>query len=222
MPLVCDYFGTKRKDLANSIPEGFLESLLNSYNYTVLLQVKECLCYCNEERVSRDIQNYIYAVNFDPGRVERSIYTGETIEISEEFFLGMERQILGKGVDPHAARAFRRETQHQYASKTLTQEIMVEGLPLTGTAVYKSLLERYVHNLKEKVMDPLQKNDNFRRAIKDFGAETFRTYDKRIREEVTFLMKNLQKKYLYSPKGAREICIYVVDNDLAGKFASTG
>ncbi len=139
--------------------------------------------------------------NFDSGRVERSIYTGETIEISEEFFLGMERQILGKDVDPHTARTFRKETQHQYASKTLTQEIMVEGLPLTGTAVYKSLLERYVHNLKEKVMDPFQKNDNFRRAIKDFGAETFRTYDKRIKDEVTFLMKNLQKKYLYSPKG---------------------
>jgi hypothetical protein len=71
-------------------------------------------------------------------------------------------------------------------------------------------------------MDPFQKNDNFRSAIKDFGTETFRTYDKRIREEVTFLMKNLQKKYRYSAKGAREICIYVVDSDLAGKFASTG
>jgi hypothetical protein len=222
MPLVCDYFGTKRKDLVSSVPEGFLESLLNSYNYTVLQEVKECLYYFNEERVSWDIQNYLYATNFDPGRVERSIYTGETVEISEEFFLGMERQILGKGVDPAAARSFRKETQHQYASKTLTQEIMVEGLPLTGTTVYKSLLERYVHNLKEKVMDPFQKNDNFRRAIKDFGTETFRTYDKRIREEVTFLMKNLQEKYRYSAKGAREICIYVVDSDLAGKFASTG
>ena len=69
-------------------------------------------------------------------------------------------------------------------------------------------------------MDPFLENANFRGAIKDFGAEVFKTYDKRVRDEVSFLMKNLQKKYSYSAKGAKEICIYVIDSDLAHKFTA--
>jgi predicted Ser/Thr protein kinase len=221
MPAVCAYFGERRKDLASLIPDGFLDSLLSSYNYAVLQEMKECLYYFNSERVSMDIQNYIYATNFEPGREERCHYTGETLDISETFFQTMEKQILGSGAGIDQMRAFRNEVQHQYASKTLTQEILLEGKALTATTVYNSLLERYAHSLKEKVMDPFLKNDNFRGAIKDFGTEVFKTYDKRVREEVTFLMKNLQRKYFYSSKGAKEICIYVIDSDLAGKFASS-
>ena len=46
-----------------------------------------------------------------------------------------------------------------------------------------------------------------------------KSYDKRIRDEVSFLMKNLKEKYGYTAQGAKEVCIYVVDNDLAKKFA---
>jgi len=49
--------------------------------------------------------------------------------------------------------------------------------------------------------------------------EDFKTYDKRIRGDVTFLMKNICSKYHYTDQGAKEICIYVIDNDLARKFA---
>jgi len=218
MPILYTYFGERRKDLANLIPEGFLSSLINSYNYIVLEEVKECLYYFNEERVSRDIQNYIYATNFELGRVEQNPYTGETIEVTEEFFQRMERQILGSDPDVGRMHTFRKEVQRQYASKTLTQEIMVEGRKLAFTSVYEMLLERYAHNLKEKVMDPFLKNDNFRRAIKDYSSVAFKTYDKRIREEVAYLMKNLQKKFAYSAKGAKEISIYTIDNELQQKF----
>ena len=221
MPAVCTYFSEKRKDLAGLVPEGFFESLLSSYNYAVLQEMKECLYYFNSERVSMDIQNYVFATNFEAGRVERCHYTGEILDISETFFQTMEKQILGSGADMGQMRQFRREVQQQYASRTLTQEILMEGKPLAATTIYNSLLERYVHSLKEKVMDPFLKNDNFRGAIKDFGTEVFKTYDKRVRDEVTFLMKNLQRKYLYSSKGAREICIYVIDSDLARTFASS-
>ncbi len=44
--------------------------------------------------------------------------------------------------------------------------------------------------------------------------------NKRIREDVTFLMQNLGKTYGYTQQGAKEVCIYVIDNDLARKFAS--
>lgn len=67
-----------------------------------------------------------------------------------------------------------------------------------------------IYNIKEKSLDPFLKNENFRRAIKD--------YDKRIRNEVSYLMDNLCKKYNYTQQGAQEICIYVIDNDLAKQF----
>ena len=33
------------------------------------------------------------------------------------------------------------------------------------------------------------------------------------------MMKNLQKKFGYSRQGAKEICIYVIDNNLARIFS---
>ena len=96
---------------------------------------------------------------------------------------------------------------------------MVDDKTISQTEVYHLLRERYVHNLKERVMDPFLKNANFRSAIKDYATESFKTYDKRIKEEVTFLMKNLMTKYGYTGQGAKEVCIYVVDNDLPKKFA---
>jgi len=97
--------------------------------------------------------------------------------------------------------------------------MMVDGKSITETKLYKSLFERYTHNLKEKVLDPFLENENFRRAIKDFGKESFKTYDKRIREDVTFLIANLGEKFRYTKQGAREVCIYVIDNDLARNFS---
>jgi hypothetical protein len=33
-------------------------------------------------------------------------------------------------------------------------------------------------------------------------------------------MRNLKEKFGYSAQGAKEVCIYVIDNDLATKFGS--
>ena len=112
------------------------------------------------------------------------------------------------------------ETQKIYAAKTLTQEILLEGVPLTETQLYSELRERYVHTLKEKVLDPFLKNENFRQAVKDYGKESFKTYDNRIREDVTFLMTNLTQRSRYTEQGAKEVCIYVIDNNLAAKFGN--
>jgi hypothetical protein len=84
--------------------------------------------------------------------------------------------------------------------------------------LFKSIHERYTHNLKEKALDPFLDNENFRQGIKDYHSPSFKTFDRRIREDVTFLINNLEKKYQYSEKGAQEVCIYVIDNNLARKF----
>ncbi len=214
MSLLGKYFTRVRPDLSEEIPEGFLDSLLRMYNYWVLQEVKESLYYYNEEQISRDIQNYLFAVNFEPGTEEKCKYTGEKLEITEDFFLGIESRLLGADASPERCSAFRKETQRQYTTYTLTREIISEGKPVTETQLFHALYERYVHNLKEKVLDPILDNENFRRAIKDFNTGDFKTYDKRIRDDVTFLINNLSSKYNYTKKGARDVCIYVIDNKL--------
>jgi len=219
MAMLCNFFKKHRQDLSASIPSGFLDSLVKFYDYSVLQEVKESLYSYNEERISRDIQNYLFAVNFEAGTVRRCVYTGEELSITPAFFEDLEKRLLGGRTDETRRQAFREDVQHQYASKTLTQEMIMEGKGICDTDIYKSLHERYVHNLKEKVMDPFLTNDNFRRAIRDYGTPEFRAYDRRIREEVGFLMKNLNSNYGYTDQGAKEVCIYVIDNDLARTFS---
>ena len=220
MSQLCNFFTKSRKELSELIPGGFLDSLLRMYDYTILQEVKESLYYYNEEQISRDIQNYLFAINFEPGSVETCTYTGEKLEISEEFFEGIEMRLLGTKVEKKVRQAFREDTQKEYTTKTLTQEMMVDGKLITETKIYTAMHGRYVHNLKEKVLDPFLENENFRRAIKDYGEEDFKTYDKKIREDVSYLINNLCDNFSYAEQGAKEVCMYVIDSDLARKFAN--
>jgi len=216
---LCNFFTKARKEISDLIPQGFLDSLLRMYDYTILQEVKESLYYYNEEQIAREIQNYLFAINFEIGSTETCTYTGEKLVITEEFLENIEGKLLGPKADQNQRKTFRAESQKEYTTKTLTQEIMVESVPITETKIYQTMHDRYVYNLKEKVLDPFLKNENFRRAIKDYDQEDFKTYDKRIRDDVTYLINNLCEKCKYTEQGAKEICIYVIDNDLAKKFA---
>ncbi|BCR03766.1 ATPase AAA [Desulfuromonas versatilis] len=219
MSILGSFFTKRHPEVAEMLPRGFLDSLLRMYNYSVLQEVKESLYYYNEDQIARDISNYLFAINFEAGSVETCRYTGERLEISEEFFGSIERRILGPDTDAARRLSFRKATQKEYTSQTLTQEIMAAGRPITETGLFGALRERYVHNLKEKVLDPFLENENFRRAIKDYGREDFKTYDKRIRADVSFLIRNLCSRYRYTENGARDVCMYVIDNDLARQFS---
>ena len=126
---------------------------------------------------------------------------------------------------PHAGevqrRTFRKEMQNQYTAKTLTQEVLLSGKTICQTEIFQILHKRYVHNLKENVLDPFLQNANFRSAIKDYATESFKSYDKRIRGDVKLLIDNLNRKYGYTEQGAKEVCIYVIDNNIAQAFAGT-
>lgn len=221
MSMLCQFFHKYQRINENVIPQGFLDSLLQMYDYTVLQEVKEALYFYNEEQISRNLKNYIFAVNFEPGTSVKCHYTGDRIDVSEDWFENMELRLLGRGYEKEKRIRFRRETQKEYTAKTLTQEMLVEDKPLTETNLYIDLRERYIYNLKEKVLDPLLENENFRRAIKDFDKEDFKTYDQKIQEDVTYLMDNLFKRFKYTRKGAQDILIYVIDNDLAKRFGNT-
>ena len=212
MSMLGKYFRKYCKQEKDVIPPHFLDSLLQMYNYIVLQEVKESLYYYNEDQIAIDIQNYMFAVNFDPGTTEKCVFTGEKLKITEELFARIESRLLA---DPKDAESFRSDVQKTYTTTTLTQEIMHEGLSVVETTLFQKLFQKYVYNLKEKVLDPFLKNENFRMAIRDFDTDEFRTYDSKIRDDVIFMIENLQSRYHYSRQGAKEICMYVIDNDLA-------
>ncbi|MFH1980724.1 MAG: serine protein kinase PrkA [Pseudomonadota bacterium] len=211
MAELCKFFSKKRKGGDDFIPDGLLDSLLRMYDYTVLQEVKECLYYYNREKISRDIQNYLFAVNFDMGLTTTCKYTGDSLTVSEEFLSGIEGKLLPPDAGKGDQLKFRQDTQKTYTTQTLTQEMMVEGLAITETQLYETLHDRYVYRLKEKVLDPMIENENFRRAIKDLDSEDFKTYDEKTRQAVTYLIGNLESQFGYTRMGAREVSLYVID-----------
>lgn len=216
MSMLGKFFRKYCKENKDILPVGFLDSLLRMYNYTVLQEVKESLYDYNEEQISRDLVNYIFAVNFEPDTTEVCEFTGNRLEITEEYFERIEARLQ---IDKSSSTMFRNNVQKTYTTTALPQEMLRDGMEITETGLYQHLHEKYIHTLKEKVLEPFLDNENFRRAIKDYNREDFKTYDKRIQSDVTFLIENLQKKYRYSRQGAKEICIYVVDNNLAKIFS---
>ena len=220
MSMLVSFF-TKTPEDSPNISQNFLDSLVKMYDYLVLQEVKESLYYYNEEQIARDIQNYVFALNFEPGAVEKSVYTGEKIEITEDFLRIIENRLLGAAPTEQARADFRKDVLKEYTSHALAQEIMLDGLSMPQTKLFSSLKDRYVHNLKQKVLDPFLSNENFRRGLTDFGKEEFKSYDTRIKEDITFLINNLVSRFHYTQQGAQSVCLYVIDRDLAKKFQTS-
>ncbi len=215
---LCTFINKLDESPKRMIPPGFLESLLRMYDYSVLQQVKESLYYYNEEQIAKDIKNYISAVTNEIDSVIKCIFTKEEIHVTEAFLESIENRLLSSNMDTKRRNEIRNDVLKEYTTRTLTHEIMIEEKNITETRLFESLYDRYVHNLKKRVLEPFIENENFRNAIKDFDTDKFKTHDKRIKKDVKFLMDNLCKKFGYTIQGANEACIYVIDNDLAKKF----
>ncbi|GAB6144099.1 serine protein kinase PrkA [Desulfocicer niacini] len=218
MPELCTFFKGVIKDYPKMVPDGFLDSLLRMYEYNVLQQVKESLYYYNEQQITKDIKNYISALTFELGTEARCLFTGEEINVTESFLSSIESRLFAEGITMEKRIEMRNDVLTQYTTHALPREIMVEDKDIIETRLFMSLYERYVFNLKKRVLEPFLSNENFRRAIRDFDTSDFKTYDKRIRSDVKFLIKNMAKKFQYTEQGAKEVCIYVIDSELAGKF----
>ena len=211
-------FFEKQDKIEVEIPEGFVKSLTDLYDYNVLQEVKESMYSYNRDNISKDIQNYLFSINFEPGETKVSQYTGDSIEITEEYFKKIETIMLGSDCTTRERKLFRQDVHQEYVTITLSQEIRIEGKNLTESHQYKKLFERYTQNLKENSLVAYLNNDNFRRAILEYGTGNFNSYDKRIRQDVSLLINNLQGKFKYSEEGAKQVSLYVLDKDLALKF----
>lgn len=210
-------FINKNEEIKKKIPQEFLISLVDSYDYTILQQVKECLYFYNRNRISKDIQNYIFAMNFDTGAVEKNSATNQIVEVSEDFLKSIEDYLMGGKPEDADRKAFRNDIQQRYISATAA-EMRFEKKRLSQTSLYKDLLEMYSRNLKSGALDPFKESDSFRNAVKEYGSRNFLSHDKKIRKDVSYLIRKLMSKYKYTEHGAQEVCMYVIDRDIAGKF----
>ena len=122
-------FFTKQSQYAERIPKGFIDSIIRLYNYNVMQQIKECLFHHNEERISKDIQNYLFATNYDLGEKLICPYTNEMIELTDNFFLFIEQNLFDKKVSEEKRKQFRTETALRFT--TSLQSMQADGGRLT-------------------------------------------------------------------------------------------
>ena len=217
--MLVDFFSDEQRGFAEDINDEFLKSLKQLYDYNIVQQIKESLFNYNKNQISRNIKNYLFAINYDPDTVEVCPFTDDKIEITVNYFLSMEDFFLKEDKSVDTKEVFRTDTQAKYSSHTLTQEIKLDDKDIEDTGLFQDLYKRYIYNLKKNVLKPFAENENFRNAILHYNTKKFHTYDQKIREDVEFLINNLINKYNYTEQGAVEILLYVIDNKIYEIFS---
>ncbi len=215
---VSDFFKHKigKVQRNENIPKNFLNSLVGWYDYLILGEVKESLYFYNEETITENILHYIYATNYEIGHAKvKCEWTGKDVEITEEFFRKLGAYFVGKDINKDDALTHANSIQRRYI------EIIAKdpGKKITETELFQELFASYARSLKERVLEPFLKNDNFRQAIKCFRTDDFKTFDTRLKEHIVHMIKNLVEKFGYTEQGAKEICLYVIDQKLVEKFS---
>jgi predicted Ser/Thr protein kinase len=211
-------FYAEHHEVRNWLPDGFINSLVNQYDYNVLQEIRESIYFYNKKQISRDIMNYLYSVNFEEGAKVECIYTKDVIEVTEEYFKNFEAIFLGATSTVMMRDAFRRDIQNEYVSKTLSIDLQVKDKKLEETDQFKGLFEKYTKSLKENALAPYINNDSFRMAIKDYNTPSFRKYDSRLKKDVQQLLTQLVDRFDYELEGAKQISLYALDKNLPGKF----
>ncbi|MBI2063739.1 MAG: serine protein kinase PrkA [Candidatus Yanofskybacteria bacterium] len=213
---VADYFKNRiaKNQGSEQIPQNFIDSLVDWYDYVVLNEVKESLYFYNRDQLSEDILNYLCAVNYDPGNKIKCKFTGKEMEVTVDFLKLIGGCISGKQMDEKGALDLARDIQKRYT------EIIAQGHPeITETDLYQELFDSYARNLKENAFRPFLENENFREAIKFYGTKEYDTFDTRLKEHVSYMIKNLADKFGYTEQGAKEIGLYVIERKLVKKFS---
>ena len=218
MGYVTEYFkhgmGRDRRD--KYIPQDFIVSLVKWYDHMVLGEIKEALYFYNKDQITEDILNYLCAVSYDMGSKIICPSTGKEIEVTLDYFKALGVCFTGKEMSNNAARSYAEEIQKRY-TELIAKDWHVN---ITETELYKELSGAYTRNLKEKVLhQQIFKTESFRDAVKAFGTEVFETFDTRLKEHIVHMIKALVEKFSYTEQGAKEICLYMIDQKLAEKFS---
>lgn len=217
MDMLKSFFEENEK-LNELIPDQFIDSLVDMYDYNILQELKESIYYYSEKQIKRDILNYLFAINFEPGATENSAYTGDKIEITEEYFKNFEALLLGTLSTSEERKEFRKETHNEYITYTVSYEIKLLKKEIHETKLFASLFEKYTRNLKENALTSYSQNDNFRRALIDFSTSVYNSYDSQVKTTISRMLTNLKCKFNYTTEGARQMALYVIDKKLDKKY----
>lgn len=217
MDMLKSFFEENEK-LNELIPDQFIDSLVDMYDYNVLQELKESIYYYSEKQIKRDILNYLFAINFEPGATENSAYTGDKIEITEEYFKNFEALLLGTLSTSEERKEFRKEIHNEYITYTVSYEIKLLKKEIHETKLFASLFEKYTRNLKENALTSYSQNDNFRRALIDFSTSVYNSYDSQVKTTISRMLTNLKCKFNYTTEGARQMALYVIDKKLDKKY----
>jgi predicted Ser/Thr protein kinase len=211
-------FFFKNRIYSDRIPRGFIDSIIRLYDYDLIQQIKESMFHENEERIAKDIQNYLFASNYDLGQKLICPYTNELVEISDPFYNIVEQHLFMKNVDPEEKKKFRAEIAAKFVISL--QEMQAEGDDITHSQIFKDLHSLYIKNLRESIIQPFLQYSSFENAIKEYRTPKFDVFDARTKGDVDFLIKKLMSKFHYTLDGARQVCLYVIHNHVAEKFIS--
>ena len=214
---VSDYFKHRieRDNRNEHIPKNFIDSLVGWYDYMVLSEVKESLYFYNEKQVSEIVLHFLCAINYDVGTKVKCEWTGQELEVTVEFLGTAATCFVGKKIKDQDVLGFAQGIQKKYV-EAVAQE---RDKKITETDLYRDLFVACRRNLKEKTFEPFLKNDNFKEAVRTFGTREFEAFDTRLKEHIAHMIKSLVEKFGYTEKGAKEICLYVVDQKLVEKFS---
>jgi predicted Ser/Thr protein kinase len=204
--------------LKGETPEEFVDALQDMYDYTVLQEVKESIYFYSEKQINRDILNYLFAINFEPGSTERCPYTQDVLEITDDYFKNFEAFFLGALSTPEEREEFRNNVHNEYITQTLSVEIKLEKTDIRKTKQFTALFEKYTRNLKENALRNYSDNDHFRRAIAEYGQPSYKKYEDSLKQSVNRLISNLTGKFGYTESGACQVSIYVLENKLDKKY----
>lgn len=217
MEMVKNYF-EEREEQYKEIPHQFISGLIDFYDFEVLQELKESVYSYNENHIQKDILNYLYSLNYEGQNTVFNPYTNEKIDIDIMNFWNFEHIVLGNEFTTRYAEKFRQNMRKEYVAQTLVQEIQIQGKTLQQSTQYQFLYEKYTQNLKENSLVPYIADENFKRAIQDYGTHAFHAYNERMKNDVVMLFNNLEAKFSYSIIGAKQIILYALEGDLMTKF----
>lgn len=208
--MVMKYFENTK--MPKQIEREILESIKKLYSFLVLQHIKESLYHYNTEEIEHEILNYLSALNYDYNEYVYCKYTGDKFKIDQSYFLEKEEKLLGN-ISKNESKEFRNRHLTTYISKTMRENCNIEE-----TDQFKELYNKYIYNLKSKVLEPFINSDVFRQAITDYLNPQFASYDENIKKNVSFLLENMKNNFGYPIKGAQEVCLFIIDNGITQKF----
>jgi adenylate kinase family enzyme len=197
---VKNYFERVDTSLLEYIPKGFLDAIERYYTYIISQEVKESLFIRNDEKIIKDLKNYLFSLNFSIGDRLTNPHTNDTFIVSDELFRKVENPVFGTSNEHIRNKVFKR-----YISETVCCENIEES------SQFKKLYQDYVYGLKEHILKEFIGSKNFINAIKDYDTSYFNSYDNKIRRNVNNLIENMISNYGYTIKAAKEVCTYLFD-----------